>query len=92
MDLTMTDSYAEDETIGKDIMQEFFTKQRLSGKQSGHRLWVNNKATRTTPPDLDKLVDLTVKEEMHNQPGGASDIIQPPPGLALPWDKGHQVQ
>eukprot|EP00971_Amphidinium_carterae_P033747 664609-Amphidinium_carterae.1 len=77
----MTDSYAEDETIGKDIMQKFFTKQRLLGKQSGHRLWVNNKETRITPPNLDKeqsdkLVDLTVKDE-------AIDI-PPPPGLALP--------
>eukprot|EP00971_Amphidinium_carterae_P068348 1353364-Amphidinium_carterae.1 len=81
MDLTTTDSYAEDETIGKDIMQEFFTTQRLTGKQSGHRLWVNNKETRITPPDLDQaqsdtLVDLTVKEEAVN--------IPPPPGLALP--------
>eukprot|EP00971_Amphidinium_carterae_P182023 3612299-Amphidinium_carterae.1 len=74
MDLTMTDSYAEDETIGKDIMQEFFTKQRLTAKQPGHRLWVNNKETRITPPDLDKeqsdkIIDLTVT---------------PPPGLAMP--------
>eukprot|EP00971_Amphidinium_carterae_P133824 2651017-Amphidinium_carterae.1 len=64
MDLTMTDSYAEDETIGKNIMQEFFTKQRLTEKQPGHRLWVNNKETRLTPPDLDKelsdkVIDLT---------------------------------
>eukprot|EP00971_Amphidinium_carterae_P203403 4036574-Amphidinium_carterae.1 len=64
----MTDSYAEDETIGMDTMQEFFTKQRLTAKQPGHRLWVNNKETRGTPPDLDKeqsdkIIDLTVKEE-----------------------------
>eukprot|EP00971_Amphidinium_carterae_P260247 5163378-Amphidinium_carterae.1 len=53
MDLTMTDSYVEDETIGKDIMQEYFTKQRMTAKQPEHRLWVNNKETRITPPDLD---------------------------------------
>eukprot|EP00971_Amphidinium_carterae_P227005 4502602-Amphidinium_carterae.1 len=81
MDLTMTDSYAEDETVGKDIMQEFFTKQRLAGKQSGHRLCVNNKETRITPPNLDKeqsdkIIDLTVKEETIN--------IPPPPGLPMP--------
>eukprot|EP00971_Amphidinium_carterae_P218669 4340399-Amphidinium_carterae.1 len=44
-------------------MQEFFTKQRLTAKQLGHRLWVNNKETRGTPPDLDnaqsdKIIDL----------------------------------
>eukprot|EP00971_Amphidinium_carterae_P264225 5241647-Amphidinium_carterae.1 len=81
MDLTMTDSYAEDETVGKDIIQEFFTKQRLTAKQPRHRLWVNNKETRTTPPDLDhaqsdKIIDLTVKEETVN--------IPPQPGLAMP--------
>eukprot|EP00971_Amphidinium_carterae_P291604 5788754-Amphidinium_carterae.1 len=81
MDLTMTDSYAEDETIGKNTMKEFFTKQRLTEKQSGHRLWVNNKQTRITPPDLDqeqsdKIIDLTVKEETMD--------IPPPPGLAMP--------
>eukprot|EP00971_Amphidinium_carterae_P046720 920657-Amphidinium_carterae.1 len=54
MDLTMTNNYAEDETIGKDIIQEFFTKQRMTAKQPGHQLWVNNKAARANPPDLDK--------------------------------------
>eukprot|EP00971_Amphidinium_carterae_P243346 4832043-Amphidinium_carterae.1 len=83
MDLTMTDSYAEDETLGKDIMQEFFTKQRLTAKKAGHRLWVNNKETRTTPPDLDqaqsdKIIDVTVKDEAVN--------IPPPPGLPMPMD------
>eukprot|EP00971_Amphidinium_carterae_P257041 5102916-Amphidinium_carterae.1 len=73
----MTESYAEEEHIGKDIMQEFFTKTRLTEKQPGHRLWVNNKKTRLTPPDLDKeqsdkVIDLTVKEEIpiDIQPGG----------------------
>eukprot|EP00971_Amphidinium_carterae_P160533 3182478-Amphidinium_carterae.1 len=78
----MTDSYAEDETIGKDITQEFFTKQRLTAKQAGHRLWVNNKETRTTPPDLDKILDLTAKEETDNSGGPLN--IPPPPGLAMP--------
>eukprot|EP00971_Amphidinium_carterae_P280527 5568905-Amphidinium_carterae.1 len=68
-------------------MQEFFTKTRLTGKQPGHRLWVNNKETRQTPPDLDKvqpdkIVDLTAKEEI------SMDIdpihIPPPPGLDNP--------
>eukprot|EP00971_Amphidinium_carterae_P187528 3721861-Amphidinium_carterae.1 len=63
MDLTMVDGYAEEETIGKDIMQEFFTKQRLTAKQPRHQLWVNNKEARTTPPDpddkeqSDKIID-----------------------------------
>eukprot|EP00971_Amphidinium_carterae_P136840 2711333-Amphidinium_carterae.1 len=65
-------------------MQEFFTKTRLTEKQPGHRLWVNNKETRHTPPDLDnpqsdKIIDLTTKEEI------TVDIdpvhIPPPPGL-----------
>eukprot|EP00971_Amphidinium_carterae_P163980 3251173-Amphidinium_carterae.1 len=64
----MTDNYVEEEHIGKDIM-EFFTKTRLTEKQPGHRLWVNNKETRQTPPDLDKvqpdkIIDLTAKEEI----------------------------
>eukprot|EP00971_Amphidinium_carterae_P304378 6048818-Amphidinium_carterae.1 len=76
MDLTMTEGYVEEETIGKDIMMEFFTKQRMTAKQREHRLWVNNKETRTTPPDLDKeqsdkIIDLTEKEEIDNRPGGA---------------------
>eukprot|EP00971_Amphidinium_carterae_P237831 4721670-Amphidinium_carterae.1 len=60
----MSESYVEDEAIGKDIINEFFTKQRMTSKQPGHRLWVNNKETRDTPPDLDKeqsdkIIDLT---------------------------------
>eukprot|EP00971_Amphidinium_carterae_P097760 1934519-Amphidinium_carterae.1 len=60
----MTESYVEDEAIGKDIINEFFTKQRMAVKQPGHRLWVNNKETRDSPPDLDKeqsdkIIDLT---------------------------------
>eukprot|EP00971_Amphidinium_carterae_P212602 4219369-Amphidinium_carterae.1 len=74
MDLTMTNSYAEDETIGKNIIQEFFTQQRLTAKQPRHRLWVNNKEARPNPPDLDKetmdkIVDVTDKDEGDNQPG-----------------------
>eukprot|EP00971_Amphidinium_carterae_P323610 6430880-Amphidinium_carterae.2 len=84
MDLTTSENYLEEEHIGKAIMQEFFTKTRLTEKQPGHRLWVNNKETRQTPPDLDnlhpdKIVDLTTKEEI------TVDIvpvhIPPPPGL-----------
>eukprot|EP00971_Amphidinium_carterae_P040999 805225-Amphidinium_carterae.1 len=80
----MSENYAEEEHIGKAIMQEFFTKTRLTEKQPGHRLWVNNKGARQTPPDLDNLqpdtiVDLTTKEEI------TVDIdpvhIPPPPGL-----------
>eukprot|EP00971_Amphidinium_carterae_P189291 3757390-Amphidinium_carterae.1 len=60
----MTESYVEDEAISKDIINEFFTKQRMTVKQPGHRLWVNNKEARDTPPDLDKeqsdkIIDLT---------------------------------
>eukprot|EP00971_Amphidinium_carterae_P069488 1374930-Amphidinium_carterae.1 len=93
MDLTMTNNYAEDETIGKDIIQEFFTKQRLTAKQPGHQLWVNNKdkETRANPPDLDKeqldkIIDVTEKDENANNPGGDTVNIPPPPGLALPID------
>eukprot|EP00971_Amphidinium_carterae_P050983 1003818-Amphidinium_carterae.1 len=50
----MSENYAEEEHIGKAIMQEFFTKTRLTEKQPGHRLWVNDKETRQTPPDLTK--------------------------------------
>eukprot|EP00971_Amphidinium_carterae_P249536 4953070-Amphidinium_carterae.2 len=65
----MSENYAEEGHIGKAVMQEFFTKTRLTEKQPGHRLWVNNKETRQTPPDLDSLqpdtiVDLTAKEEI----------------------------
>eukprot|EP00971_Amphidinium_carterae_P294993 5857615-Amphidinium_carterae.1 len=83
----MSENYAEEEHIGKAIMQEFFTKTRLTEKQPGHRLWVNNKKTRQTPPDLDnlqpdKIVDLTAKEEI------TVDIdpvhIPSPPGLQQP--------
>eukprot|EP00971_Amphidinium_carterae_P065207 1292331-Amphidinium_carterae.1 len=96
MDLTMTEGYVEEETIGKDIMMEFFTKQRMAAKQPGHQLWVNNKETRTTPPDLDKeqsdkIIDLTEKEESDNWPGGASVNIPPPPGLALPIDVDNAI-
>eukprot|EP00971_Amphidinium_carterae_P050689 997958-Amphidinium_carterae.1 len=70
-------------------MQEFFTKQRMTAKQPGHRLWVNNKETRTTPPDLDqaqsdKIIDLTEKDEIDNPPGSGPIHIPPPPGLAMP--------
>eukprot|EP00971_Amphidinium_carterae_P207422 4115431-Amphidinium_carterae.1 len=76
-------------------MQEFFTRTRLTEKQPGHRLWVNNKETRQTPPDLDNLqpdtiVDLTVKEEitMDNDPiqSGIRNPLPllPPLGLEQP--------
>eukprot|EP00971_Amphidinium_carterae_P274853 5453888-Amphidinium_carterae.1 len=39
LDLTMNENYLEEEHIGKAIMQEFFTKTRLTEKQPGHRLW-----------------------------------------------------
>eukprot|EP00971_Amphidinium_carterae_P119193 2361026-Amphidinium_carterae.1 len=45
LDLTMNENYVEEEHIGKTIIQEFFTKTRLTEKQPGHRLWVNNKET-----------------------------------------------
>eukprot|EP00971_Amphidinium_carterae_P201968 4007361-Amphidinium_carterae.1 len=50
---------------------------------------VDNKETRDTPPDLDKeqsdkITDLTMKEEMDNQPDGTAVHIPPPPGLAMP--------
>eukprot|EP00971_Amphidinium_carterae_P222326 4412796-Amphidinium_carterae.1 len=83
----MSENYAEEEHIGKSIMQEFFTKTRLTEKQPGHRLWVNNKETQQTPSDLDnfqpdKIVDLTAKEEIVVD----SDPIHipPPPGLEQP--------
>eukprot|EP00971_Amphidinium_carterae_P315869 6278981-Amphidinium_carterae.1 len=84
MDLTRTENYAEEEHIGKSIMQEFFTKTRLTEKQPAHRLWVNNKETRQTPPDLenlqpDKIVDLTSKEEITVDTDPVH--IPPPPGL-----------
>eukprot|EP00971_Amphidinium_carterae_P200256 3974317-Amphidinium_carterae.1 len=76
-----------EEHIGKAIMQEFFTKTQLTEKQPGYRLWVNNKETRQTPPDLDNLqpdtvVDLTVKEEIAVD--NATLHIPPPPGLEQP--------
>eukprot|EP00971_Amphidinium_carterae_P228456 4531378-Amphidinium_carterae.1 len=65
-------------------MQEFFTKTRLTEKQLGHRLWVNNKETKQTPPDLDNLqpatvVDLTSKEEITMDTDPVH--IPSPPGL-----------
>eukprot|EP00971_Amphidinium_carterae_P024523 483307-Amphidinium_carterae.1 len=85
-------------------MQEFFTKTRLTDKQPGHRLWVNNKETRHTPPDLDKeqsdkIIDLTVKKEgicndidpTYIQPGGATVNIPPPPGLNIPIPKPEEA-
>eukprot|EP00971_Amphidinium_carterae_P119195 2361027-Amphidinium_carterae.1 len=35
----MSENYVEEEHIGKAIMQEFFTKTRLTEKQPGHRLF-----------------------------------------------------
>eukprot|EP00971_Amphidinium_carterae_P169226 3352626-Amphidinium_carterae.1 len=68
-------------------MQEFFTQTRLTEKQPGHRLWVNSKETRQTPPDLDNLqpdtvVYLTVKEEITVDTDPLH--ISPPPGLEQP--------
>eukprot|EP00971_Amphidinium_carterae_P254384 5050269-Amphidinium_carterae.2 len=65
-------------------MQKFFTKTRLTEKQPGHRLWVNNKETKQTPPNLDNLqpdtiVDLTTKEEVTVDTDPVH--VPPPPGL-----------
>eukprot|EP00971_Amphidinium_carterae_P076617 1513396-Amphidinium_carterae.1 len=83
----MNEDYTEEEHIGKAIMQRFFTKTRLTEKQPGHCLWVNNKETRHTPPDLDnvqpdEVVDLTAKEEITVDTEPVH--IPPPPGLEQP--------
>eukprot|EP00971_Amphidinium_carterae_P182865 3628924-Amphidinium_carterae.1 len=79
----MNDNYVEEEHIGKEIMQEFFTKMRLTDIQPGHRLWVNNKETRQSPPNLDNLQPslqtLAVKSPTPRKPkrGSPMTLIRP---------------
>eukprot|EP00971_Amphidinium_carterae_P154767 3068574-Amphidinium_carterae.6 len=79
MDTTMNAHYTEGEDIGKAIIEEFFQKTRLTQKQPGHRLWINNKEVQQ-PPDLDNAGG----EQQEEQQTLQQDTIQPPPGLDLP--------
>eukprot|EP00971_Amphidinium_carterae_P034813 685334-Amphidinium_carterae.2 len=69
-------------------MQEFFTKTRLTDKQPGHRLWVNNKERRQAPPDLDNVQ--AQPDDVVDNPDREVTVdtqpvhIPPPPGLEQP--------
>eukprot|EP00971_Amphidinium_carterae_P083347 1649624-Amphidinium_carterae.3 len=73
----MNKNYAEEEHIGKAIIDQYFTRTRLTQKQSGHRLWINKEVQQ--PPDLEQSE--VQQEEQSTQ---EQDTIQPPPGLEQP--------
>eukprot|EP00971_Amphidinium_carterae_P235782 4679317-Amphidinium_carterae.4 len=78
----MNEDYVEEEHIGKTIIDELFTKTRLSQKQPGNRLWVNNEE-RHLPPDLDNA-DLPSTDNADN---ATTNDISPPPALELTQSK-----
>eukprot|EP00971_Amphidinium_carterae_P041561 816197-Amphidinium_carterae.1 len=76
MDTTMNADYTEEDNIGKAIIEQFFTKTRLTQKQPGtFRLWVNNKDVQQ-PPDLENAGPLQDEHITTEQ-----DAIQLQPGL-----------
>eukprot|EP00971_Amphidinium_carterae_P350661 6491675-Amphidinium_carterae.2 len=78
LDTTMNADYTEEDDIGKAIIEQFFTKTRLTTKQPSHRLMVNNKEIQQ-PPDLDKQEQ---QQDEYITTIGA-ETIQPPPGLDI---------
>eukprot|EP00971_Amphidinium_carterae_P013190 260191-Amphidinium_carterae.4 len=78
METTMNKDCKEDKDIGKAIIDHYFTKTRLTQKQSGHRLWINSKAVQQ-PPNLEQAGEQQEEQSTH-QP----NTIQPPPGLEQP--------
>eukprot|EP00971_Amphidinium_carterae_P287492 5706637-Amphidinium_carterae.1 len=66
MDTTMHEDCTEEKHIGKHIIDEFFTRTRLTEKQPGHRLWVNNKERQLTPnlDNADQQADDNTSEQV----------------------------
>eukprot|EP00971_Amphidinium_carterae_P043250 850891-Amphidinium_carterae.2 len=77
MDHTMDKDFTEED--GKAIIEQYFTKTRLTQKQPGHRLWINNKEVHQ-PTDLDHSGAHQEEQITTTDP----DTFQPPPGLEQP--------
>eukprot|EP00971_Amphidinium_carterae_P061594 1219448-Amphidinium_carterae.2 len=76
LDATMNADYTEEDDIGKAIIDQFFTKMRVTTKQPSHM--VNNKEVQQ-PPDLEKQEQQQDEYITTTNP----DTIQPPPRLDI---------
>eukprot|EP00971_Amphidinium_carterae_P167273 3314644-Amphidinium_carterae.1 len=77
MDKTMDADYVEEDHIGKAIIEQVYTKTRLTQKQLEHRLWVKNKEVQQ-PPDPDNNQGQRQEEHITTD-----DTIPQPPGLDI---------
>eukprot|EP00971_Amphidinium_carterae_P289051 5739267-Amphidinium_carterae.1 len=84
---SMNEDYAEEEHIGKRIIDEFFNKTRLNVKQSAHRLYNNsnninnniiNKEQRQVPPNLDNAELPSTEHPEHPEDSLPSPSLEQP--------------
>eukprot|EP00971_Amphidinium_carterae_P089885 1779508-Amphidinium_carterae.4 len=74
----MSKDYTKKEDIGKAITDKYFTKTRLTQKQSGHPFWISNKEVQQ-PLDLEHA-----GEQQEEQSTLKPNTVDPPPGLEQP--------